>query len=192
VWLLVGVAVGLAISGLCPHSPLHAVATDRVDTFAIATGPVDEEVEAFYFLDFLTGTLKAAVLSNATRDFQATYEVNIRGDLTTLIQFLNQKRAQENIQRRKNNLPALPEIVVPQNPKYLMVTGIADIRRGPMARARPSASAVYVAETTTGIVMAYILPWSAEDHSANRPSHGNALTLWAGDQFSTALIRTPD
>ena len=57
-----GLALGLVLSGLWPHTPLHAVSTDRGETYAIATGPVDNEVEAVYFLDFLTGDLGAIVL----------------------------------------------------------------------------------------------------------------------------------
>ena len=38
---LVGGVVGaLAVAGYWPHTPLHAVATDRYDTFAMATGPL--------------------------------------------------------------------------------------------------------------------------------------------------------
>ena len=48
-------SVGLVLTGFLPDTPLHAVSTDRTDTFAMATGPVDSEVEAVYFLDFLTG-----------------------------------------------------------------------------------------------------------------------------------------
>ena len=53
---------GLVLSGLWPQTPLHATATDRSDTFAIATGAVDDDTEAVYFLDFLTGDLRAVVL----------------------------------------------------------------------------------------------------------------------------------
>ena len=43
-WLIamgIGLVGGLILSGLWPHTPLYAVATDRVDTFAMATGPLD-------------------------------------------------------------------------------------------------------------------------------------------------------
>ena len=59
-WLVavgIGLVAGLVLSGFWPHTPLYAVATDRIETFAMATGPVDDEVEAVYFLDFLTGDL---------------------------------------------------------------------------------------------------------------------------------------
>lgn len=190
VWLAIGLLAGMMFSGLWPNTPLHAVSTDRMDTFAIATGFVDEGVEAVYFLDFLTGTLKAAVLSNQTREFQAIYGANITADLANVVQFKNANLQQANAQRRRNGGTPLPELQMPQSPSYMMVTGLADIRRGAMARMRPGSSIIYVAETNTGIVLAYVVPWSSEDHSANRPS-GGPLTLWAGEQFTTALIRQP-
>jgi len=114
-----------------PHTPLHAVATDKYDTFAVATGPVDESVEAIYFLDFLTGDLRAAVLGRRT-GFIAYYYYNVNTDLGVE--------------------PA-------KNPRYLMVTGQADLRRGG-GMIQPSLSVVYVAEITNGTVAAYAIPWS--------------------------------
>jgi len=100
-WLAVGLIGGLMIGGFWPHTPLHAVATDRYDTFAIATGPLDEEVEAVFFLDFLTGELRAAVLGRQGA-FNAFYEYNnVFGDLGVN--------------------PA-------KNPKFLMVTGMARLQ----------------------------------------------------------------
>ena len=68
-----------------------------------------------------------------------------------------------------------------------MVTGTADIRRMG-GQERPSKSALYVAETNTGIVLAYIVPLSSEFHSANKP-YIVQLQLRAGEQFSTAVMR---
>ena len=50
--VLVGLAVGLNVRGIWPNVPLHAVATDAAENFAIATGPVDDRTEAIYVLDF--------------------------------------------------------------------------------------------------------------------------------------------
>ena len=133
VWLAIGLALGLVIGGWWPATPLHAVATDRYDTFAIATGPVDDQVEAIYFLDFLTGDLRAAVL-NRLGKFTAFYHYNILTDLG---------------------------VEPGKNPRFLMVTGINDIQRG-AARMRPSRSIVYVAEINSGVVAAYAIPWARE------------------------------
>ena len=140
-WLGVGLMVGLIVGGLWPNTPLHAVSTDRSRTFAMATGPVDEEFEAVYFLDFLTGDLNAVVLGRQGNAFTAFYFYkNLISDLGVD--------------------PA-------KNPSYMMVTGTAILRRG-TGRLRPSAAAVYVAEVTTGKVAAYAIPWSKNAHASGQ------------------------
>lgn len=185
----VGVLIGMWLGGFMPATPVHAVATDRAENFAIATGWVDEGVEAFYFLDFLTGTLRAAVPSNQTREFRARFEANVLADLQKVIDVQNAGLATVNAQRARAGQPPLPPLQMPQNPRFLMVTGNLDIRRGGAARMRPSAAAVYVAEMNTGIVLAYVVPWNASAHAANQPQSG-PLELWASDRFAAAIIRT--
>lgn len=190
--LLLVFLAGLVIGRVWPQTPLHAVCTDRVNTFAIATGPVDEDSEAVFFLDFLTGTLKAAVLSRDPRlpQFRARYEANINADLGKTITYLNASRGVGGSSKKGRTTAPRGEIQIPQNPNYMMVTGMmnfrGDARQG---RTPPGRCVVYVAETNTGIVMAYAVPWSAEDASANRPFVG-PLLLWTADQFTTALIRS--
>ena len=58
--LVIGLIIGLNIEGLWPSVPLHASSTHGIEKFAIATGLVDNNVEALYFLDFLTGDMRAA------------------------------------------------------------------------------------------------------------------------------------
>jgi len=159
-WLALGLVAGLAISGLLPQSPLHAVSTDRFDTFAVATGPVDEEVEGIYVLDFLTGELQAAVLSGRLGKFRALYSTNVGTDLG---------------------------VDASKNPRYVMVTGLADLTRG-QARMRPSRSVIYVAEVTTGMLCAYYIPWSREQIAAGQSIRGQLMPLdkW---QFRTAAVR---
>lgn len=140
-WLGLGLAIGLAASVLAPHAPLHATATDRQENFCICTGAVDEFTEAVYYLDFLTGDLKAAVLSPITRKFQFLYETNILGPMG---------------------------IDVTKNPKYLMVTGRIDSRKV-AGNVQPSLSVVYIAELTTGKMAAYTIPWSRAAFTSNVP-----------------------
>jgi lysophospholipase L1-like esterase len=169
---------------------LHATATDRVQNFAIATGPVDEDMEAVFFLDFLTGTLKAAVLSRDSRtpQFRARYEANINADLARTITFLNGGRGAGG-GGRKGHAAAAGQIQIPQSPNYLMVTGGVNLQANASAgRTPPGRCAVYVAETNTGIVMAYLVPWSTQDASANR-TFAAPLVLWTADQFTSAVIR---
>jgi len=189
VWLAIGLLLGLMIGGLWPDTPLHAVATDRTDNFAMATGFVGDGAEAVYFLDFLTGKLTAAVLSNQSPGFQAHYEGNVNADLAAIIQVRNAGLTQTNLQRRRQGLPPLPELQLPQSPNFLMATGMIDMRRGASGRAQPAEAALYVAETNTGILLAYLLPWDANAHKANIPS-GARLTPWTGEQVTTALIQT--
>jgi hypothetical protein len=150
VWLTLGLLGGLVLAGLWPDTPLHAVATDRTDTFAMATGPLDEEIEAVYFLDFYTGDLTAAVLSRQTGKFNAFFTYNVNADLAVD--------------------PA-------KNPKYLMVTGVADMRRAYTGRLAPSRSVIYVAEITTGKIAAFGIPWSSALHAANQPMAGKMICL---------------
>jgi len=65
--------LGLLTAGYWPNVPVHAVATDRTEGFAMATGYCDDSVEAVYFLDFLTGELSAAVVSKQNGRFNAFY-----------------------------------------------------------------------------------------------------------------------
>lgn len=169
VGLALGVMAGMMIGGMWPNTPLHAVATDRAESYAMATGFVDDGIEAVYYLDFLTGSLRAAVLSNQARGFQAFYETNIHADMAAAM--------------------TSSGVQPPQKPNYMMVTGITDIRRMGAQRAKPGAAALYVAESNTGFVLAYIIPWSSERHSANQ-LHSDKLIVWAGGQFSSAMIRT--
>jgi len=124
--------VGLALGALMPHSPLHAVATDRTDSFAMATGALDDVTEAVYLLDFTTGELHAAAISSVTRRFNAFFHANAQGDMG---------------------------IVDARNPQYLLVTGNSLFR--PNAGAlQPANSVIYVAELTSGKLAAYNVPWS--------------------------------
>ena len=153
--------VGLLIGSLCPHTPLHATATDRFGNFAIATGEVDDGVEAIYFLDFLTGELRAAVLSKQRPpQFNSFYQRNIAADMG---------------------------VVPGSNPRYLMVTGQVDIRRG-AARMSPSSAVIYVAEITSGQVAAYGIPWNADRHASGQIFKGEILPI-AMTRFRTAAVR---
>jgi len=135
-WLFIGIAVGLVLSGVWPETPLRAVATDRIDTFAVATGPVDEDCEAVFFLDFLTGDLRAVVLSKNTGKFTSFFSYNVLQDLG---------------------------IDPAKNPRFMMVTGMVNLRRGP-GHAGVGRSVVYISEVTTGKVAAYALPWTPQAH----------------------------
>lgn len=184
----VGLVVGLVLGGLWPRSPLHAVATDRTDNLVITTVPVDESVEAIFVLDGLTGTLRGGVPSYRAKGvFQATWERNVNADLLGYIKEFNaglQKAA-----ARRGGAPR-PEIQVPQSPKYMMTSGLIDIR-GVTASTRPGRSILYVVEATSGVVLAYVVPWSAAAHSAGTVFQA-PLDLWTAAPFTTAVIRAEE
>ena len=161
IWLGIGMGIGLLATlmavGLWPETPVHAVATDRYETFAMATGPVDEEFEAVYFLDFLTGDLRASVLGRMGNAFTAFYAYNVKNDF--------------GVESGKG--------------RYMMVTGLANRVRGSGAF-QPSAAVVYVAEVTTGQVAAYGIPWAKTQHSRGQVMPTTPLVPLAMTRFRAA------
>lgn len=162
-WLMVGVLAGVFCGSFLPgwpDTPLHAVATDRYDNFAIATGALDNDIEAVYFLDFLTGDLMGAALGIQSGKFIAFYKYNILGDF---------------------------QVDASRNPRFLMVTGFANLVRG-ASRMRPANSVVYIAELTSGKVAAYSIPWDPNSHRRNQPVSGT-FGLLDIQQFRNVAIR---
>ncbi len=134
--------VGIVLGGFLPHIPMHAVATDRGETYIMATGLLDTDVEAVYFLDCLTGDLFAAVPGKTTGGFTGMYRCNVLNDL---------------------------QVDLAKNPHFLMVTGLADLR-STTARGYGGSSVVYVAETTTGKAVAYAIPWDRARWNIRTPT----------------------
>jgi hypothetical protein len=159
--LVAGVVIGLNLRGLWPNVPLHATATHGFDNFAIATGFIDNEIEALYFLDFLTGDLKAAVLNQRTGDFGAMFHYNVAKDFAG--------------------------VAGTKSPRYLMVTGQANIPRG-KAGYQLGNSAIYIAEANSAQLVAYLLPWNSSLHAAGKPQQGTFVPV-GRLQLRTAVVR---
>jgi hypothetical protein len=140
-WLVATLVVGMAMGSLAPYTPLHAVATDHNDRFAVATGALDEVTEAIYYLDFATGELRAAVINPVTRRFNAFFNANVQAALRT---------------------------DAAKNPKYLLVTGNTIFRTNAGAL-QPGNSVIYVAELTSGNLAAYNVPWSPNFANTGTP-----------------------
>ncbi|QDU54958.1 hypothetical protein [Aeoliella mucimassa] len=157
--IMLGAVLGLNIQGLWPQVPLHATATEGYESFSIATGLVDNEVEGLYFLDYLTGDLVGAVVNPKTGKFNARFTYNISQDFPT----------------------------AGRNAKYLMVTGLANMPRG-RAGFQPASSIVYIADATSGQVGAYIMPWNSSMQAAGKPQAG-AFQVLDVQQFRTTAIR---
>ena len=147
VWLAIGVLVGSLGSGLLPHAPLYASATHSTENFVIATGDIDDGIEGIYILDLLTGELKGMVLNTGTRMFTTFYQYNIMKDFEAT-----------------------------KNPKFLMVTGIADMRRG-TAKFRMGRSAIYIADVNSGTVAAYGVPWDSTRAAQGAPLQATFIPL---------------
>ena len=116
-----------------PETALHATASAGGDTFAIATGPIDDEVEGLFTLDFLTGDLKCLVI-NPRNGRWSSFEYNVLADLGVA-------------EKGKAS-------------KLLMVTGAWSMRASGAGAGRPAASVVYVADAVTGNVGVYSVPWN--------------------------------
>jgi hypothetical protein len=159
--LVCGLVGGAILANLWPESPVHASATDRINTFAVATGAVDEDVEAVFFLDFLTGDLRAAVINKNNHKFMAFFEENVLDELGVD--------------------PA-------KNPKFMMVTGVANLRRG--SGVQPGRCVVYVAEVTTGTVVAYGIPWAPGWANLTQPLRRPLVPLDM-TRFRTAVPTAP-
>lgn len=160
---IVGGAVGMGAmalwSGQLGSTKVQATASQGEDNFAIATGLVDQGMEAFYFLDYLTGDLRAAVISRRTGKFTAFFEYNIQADFGTQS----------------------------QSPKYLMVTGLADLPRG-KGNSQLGQSLIYIAEATSGQVFAYALPFNSSLNAKGAPQKGTFIMV-DGGPFRTAFVR---
>jgi hypothetical protein len=131
-WISLGVLVGFLLSVFMPAQPLHAVATSGQDGFQLATGLLDNTVEGVYFLDTLTGILKGAALNVTSYQFTTVFETNVISDL---------------------------KIDPAKSPKFLMVTGLAELRRT-ATQFQPGLAVIYIVELNTGTLAAYGVQWN--------------------------------
>jgi hypothetical protein len=154
--------MGLVLGGYWPQAPLHGSATAQTEKFAIATGSIDETAEGIFFLDYLTGDLKCAVISPLTGKFLSFFSTSVIRDL---------------------------DVDAAKNPKFLMVTGNVDFRRiagGPQW----GQTVCYVAEVNSGKVVAYGVPWAKQRQNATDQIVASLLPLDAF-KFRDVQIRNP-
>lgn len=160
-WMAAGLLIGAALISLIPHNTLHAVATDRQDTFAICTGRITDETEGVFTLDFLTGALTGAVINRNTQKFSLTYSANSLVDL---------------------------KLEQGKTPKFVLVTGDAEI--APRGVKQFGRSIIYVAELTSGNMCAYAIPFNPQWlNSTAAPPPGQALELLFSGPFRAAAAR---
>lgn len=160
-WVLFGLVAGVLVAGLWRAEPSWASATDREENTVIATGAVaglntPGELEAVYVLDFTTGKLMASILNQQQGKFQYFFERDLAGDF---------------------------QVSGRQRPRFLMVTGSAQVRRGTQ---QPIDTLLYVAELTTGKVIAYQLTYTGE---TTRGTQTRPFVPLDGFTFRQAAVR---
>ena len=126
---------------------LHATASHGGTNVAVATGPVSEDAEGIYILDYLTGNLGCWVFYPRYQRFGAMFETNINA------QFLPTKNAE-----------------------YLLVTGISSSTTT-TGNGRPAGCLVYVTDVKSGMFAAYSLPWNRSMESAGEPQKGQMVCV---------------
>ncbi len=160
-WLLAGVAVGLAGSWFWPQEPMHAGTADRDDKFAMLTVPVKDvtfggvrdHLEGVFVLDFLTGQLKGAVLSKAGT-FTHYYFRNLAADF---------------------------QVDPSATPHYAIVQGNAQLPS--QGRLTMATGVIYVGELSSGKIAAYGFPFN----NANQVLAPIPLTPMATFPFREAI-----
>ncbi|MDB5392399.1 MAG: hypothetical protein JWM11_8045 [Planctomycetaceae bacterium] len=127
VWMLLGLVAGLGIATLWPHEQVKASATDRDAQFAMSTCSISAigNQEAIFVLDFLTGSLKGAILGSG-------------GDFTHFF---------------FRDLPVDFKLDPKKEAHYCLVTGGVQLQGD--ATVPPAPSIVYIGELTTGRIIAY-------------------------------------
>jgi len=129
-----GVSIGLGMGRLAVPGRVQALTSLADEAFAVCTVPLGSGVEGLFMLDFETGDLSGGVLNPATGKFAGAYKHNVLPDLGF-------KAGQA------------------KNPRFLMVAGEADLQTG----VAPFAPAVlYVTDSSTGITVAYAIPFNPQ------------------------------
>ncbi len=137
-----GVVLGDLLAARKALPRVQAVTSQADGAFAVCTVPIDGAVEGFFMLDFETGDLSGGVLNPTTSLFGALYKHNVLKDLGF-------KPGQV------------------KNPKFLLVAGLADLRRA--GNASLAQSVLYVTDSSTGTTVAYGIPWSMQQPLAASP-----------------------
>jgi hypothetical protein len=161
-YLVLGIVLALVGVALLRNAPLHAVAVDRSGDLVMATGPVSDDVEGVFFLDALTGELKGTVVNPNVQPpvIGITYSRNVVSDL---------------------------QIDVSKSPKFVMVTGGMALRPG-AGNNQFASSVVYVAETTSGRMACYAMPFNRGQFTQMRGGTAEFIPLFVGP-FRQAVVR---
>jgi len=181
-WLGAGLLLGIALSGRWPSTPLYGVSSDRSENAVMCTVPLDQDVEGLFYLDSLTGNLVGVVPSRAMKgNPQASWVRNVNQDLQAYVATWNAR-----LKATAGKGADKAQMQLPQNPKYMMVSGAMDFPS--RAQYRPGRSLIYVGEANTGVVLCYVIPWNSAAHIANQ-LFSDALDLWSVNKFADVVVR---
>jgi len=161
---VVGCLATMLWQGEAPSSvaftPLHADSSSNSDNFAVATGPLDEDMEMYATLDFVSGDLTVWALGKITAKLSGKFTANV--------------------------LAGLP----PEKGKkahYLMVTGLASFQAQAGGQP-PGKSAIYVLDSNSGKFVIYAVPWSRVA-AANGQNQGFPLIPLDSGKAQNVAIR---
>lgn len=143
-------AAGVVVGGLARgrHAPpVFAATTASDESFASCTTPIDDGMEGLFLLDFETGDLTGGVLNRTTAKFATGYRHNVLKDL--------------DFKAGKV-----------KNPRFLLTTGLADFAGN--AATNMARAVLYVTDVSTGVTVAYGIPWNGQQAAAGGAA-SNAL-----------------
>ena len=156
-----GLTLGLAVLGGYilgvsrsePAVQLKAMSGYGAENFGMVTGPIDDDGEGVFLLDYTTGDLTCWVINPRTGKFGAGFKRNVVGDLA--------------VEKGKK-------------PSFVMATGVANFR-GFAGAQRPANCVVYVCDANTGRFGAYIVPWTPGAAAAGALQINELKLLTAGE-----------
>ncbi|MBL9080910.1 MAG: hypothetical protein JNK76_03845 [Planctomycetales bacterium] len=162
-FLAAGLIVGLVVGGFLPHAPIYAVATDRQDNFALATGEVDGDMEGVFVLDSTTGELTGALVNTSKLPpvLGVVYSANVMKDMA---------------------LDGSKDV------KFTMVTGLLPLRPG-QGVAQWAASVIYIAEVNSGKLAVYGMPYNRGAFTAAAGIQAPFTLLYNGPFRAQGVVR---
>jgi len=134
-----------------PKELLNATSTHGGTNLAVCTGPLDEDAEGLFTLDYLTGELKAWVYYPRFGRLGGFFVTNVQP-------FLG---------------------VSNKNPEYLLVTGTSRVF-GQSSNVRPSQSQIYVVDAKSGYFAAFSIPWNGAMANSGAPQNGTFTFIDGG------------
>lgn len=155
------IGAGILVYRFGGPGTVYASATHGTENLTAATGFVEGGAEAVIYLDHVTGELTGYVLSTTTWQVVANYRhPGVNQDL----QLANVK-----------------------SPKYSVVTGTTNFK--PKGANRLGSCVVYVAEETTGLMVAYGMPWDAGNMTRTAAQNRPFVKLAGPLKISSAVRR---